>query len=264
VVGPVRPVSLTSPSRRVKGAHLIEPIKKTRIPEEIADRIRRGLLDRTFPPDRPLPSERVLAQSFGVSRGSVRDAFRILEVMGLLEMRHGQGTFPRELSIDRLVTPLVSVITHQKDLREELMDVRRMFEPAVARAAADRSTDDDLVELERVLAAQRRKLKTGQNAIGEDTVFHAILARATRNAVVVGIMETLNDLLVESRKLTLRQKGRPEVSLSGHEAIVEAIRRHDPDAAARAMAAHIDQIADLLETDGTGGSARRRPSRARR
>lgn len=223
------------------------PIKKTRIPEEIADRVRRLIVDRTFRPGQALPSERVLARRFGVSRGSIRDALRTLETVGLLEARHGQGTFPRELSVDRLVTPIASVITFQRDLQEELMDVRRMFEPAVARAAASRVTDDDLAEMERVLDAQRRKLKTGQSAIGDDTAFHAVLARATRNRVAVRIMETLNDLLIESRKLTLKQKGRPQRSLSGHEAIVAAMRRRDPDAAARAMHAHIDQIADLLQ-----------------
>jgi GntR family transcriptional repressor for pyruvate dehydrogenase complex len=262
VVEPVRRPSLTPGSRAVK---LIAPIKKTRIPEEIADRVRRLILDRTFRPGQPLPSERVLARRFGVSRGSIRDALRMLETVGLLEARHGQGTFPRELSVDRLVTPIASVITFQRDLQEELMDVRRMFEPAVARAAASRVTDDDLAEMERVLEAQRRKLKTGQSAIGEDTAFHAVLARATRNRVAVRIMETLNDLLIESRKLTLRQKGRPERSLSGHEAIVAAMRRRDPDAAAQAMRAHIDQIADLLQPDhGNGSRGHRRVPRTPR
>ena len=246
MVEPVRRPSLTPGSRAVK---LIAPIKKTRIPEAIADRVRQLIVDRTFRPGQPLPSERVLARRFGVSRGSIRDALRMLETVGLLEARHGQGTFPRELSVDRLVTPIASVISFQRDLQDELMDVRRMFEPAVARAAASRATDDDLAELERVLDVQRRKLKTGQSAIGEDTAFHAALARATRNRVAVRIMETLNDLLIESRKLTLKQKGRPQRSLSGHEAIVAAMRRGDPDAAARAMRAHIDQIADLLQPD---------------
>ncbi|HWW85806.1 MAG TPA: GntR family transcriptional regulator, partial [Vicinamibacterales bacterium] len=136
MVEPVDGPSLPSASRRVKSADGIEPIRKTRIPEEIADRIRRLILDGTFPPGRPLPSERVLAGRFGVSRGSVRDGFRILEVIGLIEMRHGQGTFARELSVDRLVTPLASVLTYQRDLQDELLDVRRMFEPAVARVAA--------------------------------------------------------------------------------------------------------------------------------
>jgi GntR family transcriptional repressor for pyruvate dehydrogenase complex len=249
VTSPARPVkpSADAGPRAGRAVARLEPIKKTRIPEAIADRIRALILDATFTPDRPLPSERVLARRFGVSRGSVRDAFRILETLGLLETRHGQGTFPRELSVDRLVTPLTSVVTYRRDLQDELMGVRRMFEPAVAREAAVRATPEDLAALEAVLEAQRRKLKTGQSAFLEDTALHAALARATHNRVVVHIMATLNGLLAGSRKLTLQQKGRPQRSLEGHQAIVAALRRHDPDAAAAAMHRHIDQIADLLQ-----------------
>src|SRR5712692_9012298 len=241
----VRRAFRRAPNRRA--SRLIEPIKKTRIPEEIADRIRLLILDGTFPPGRPLPSERALAVRFGVGRGSIRDAFRMLEMIGLLETRHGQGTFPRELTVDRLVARLASVLTYRRDLQDELMDVRRMFEPAVARVAATRATEEDLADLQRVLETQRRKLKTGQSAIVEDTAFHAVLARATRNRVVVRIMETLNDLLVESRKLALKQEGRPEGSIKGHEVVVAALQGRDADGAARAMREHIDQIAGLLD-----------------
>jgi len=226
-------------------APLIEPIKKTRIPEEVADRIRVLVLDGTFPPGRPLPPERVLAERFGVSRGSIRDALRILEMIGLLETRHGQGTYPRELTVERLVVPLASVMAYRQDLRDELMDVRRMFEPAVARAAALRATEEDFADLDRILEAQRQKLKTHRSAIVEDSAFHATLARSTRNRVIVSIMATLNDLLVESRAQSLRQKGRPARSIEGHEAVVAALRLRDADGAAKAMYNHIDQIADL-------------------
>ncbi len=226
-------------------ARLIEPIKKKRVAEEVADRIRTLILDGTFPQGQPLPSERVLTERFGVSRGSIRDAFRTLETIGLIETRHGRGTFPRELTVDRLVAPLASMMTFQHDLQDELLDVRRMFEPAVARVAATRATDEDFADLQRILDAQHRKLKKGQSAIVEDTEFHAALARSTRNRVIVSLMATLNDLLVESRKLTLRQKGRPAKSVEGHEAVVAALRRRDADGAARAMSNHIDQIADL-------------------
>jgi GntR family transcriptional regulator, transcriptional repressor for pyruvate dehydrogenase complex len=258
VVEPVGRASLTSARGGVKGlasrrrsrrpdSGLIAPIRKTRVAEEIADRIRMLILDGTLPPGQPLPAERQLAERFGVSRGSIRDAFRTLETIGLLVTRHGQGTFPQELDVDRLVAPLASVLSYRHDLQDELLDVRRMFEPAVARVAATRATDEDLAELQRILDAQRRKLKTGRSAIVEDTAFHAILARATRNRVIVNIMATLNDLLVESRKMTLKQKGRPERSVLGHEAVVAALRRHDGDLAANAMREHIDQIAHLLQ-----------------
>jgi len=248
VVGPVKAQSLTSALAAVKRrGPQITPIRKTRLADDIADRIRILIVDGTFPPGRPLPGERVLAERFGVSRGSIRDAFRMLEMIGLLETRHGQGTFPRELSVERLVTPLASMLTNRRDLEGELMDVRRMFEPAVARVAATRISDDDLEALRRILEAQRRKVKAGQSALVEDTAFHAALARATRNTVVVRIMETLNELLIESRKRALQQKSRPERSLKGHEAVVAALVRRDADGAARAMHAHIDQIAELLE-----------------
>ena len=253
MIGPLARPNLTpapgtvkhSARRRGGDAQLIEPIKKTRIAEEVADRIRMLVLDGTFPVGRPLPSERLLRERFAVSRGSIRDALRMLEMIGLLETRHGQGTFPQELTVDRLVAPLASVMTYRQDLRDELMDVRRMFEPAVARAAATRATDEDFSDFQRILDAQRRKLETGRSAIVEDTAFHAALARSTHNRVVVSIMATLNDLLVESRTLALKQKGRPERSIEGHEAVVAALRCRDAEGAARAMYKHIDQIADL-------------------
>jgi DNA-binding FadR family transcriptional regulator len=226
-------------------SRLITPIKKTRVAEEVADRIRALMLDGSFPPGEPIPSERHLAERFGVSRGSIRDALRTLETIGLLETRHGQGTFALELSVDRLVAPLASVMAYRSDLQDELLDVRRMFEPAVARAAALRATDEDVADLERILDAQRQKLTSGQSAIVEDSAFHAVLARATRNRVVMSIMATLNDLLVESRTHSLEQTGRPARSIEGHEAVVAALRVRDADAASQAMYNHIDQIADI-------------------
>jgi GntR family transcriptional repressor for pyruvate dehydrogenase complex len=228
-----------------ESSRVITPIKKTRVAEEVADRVRALMLDGTFPPGEPIPSERHLAERFGVSRGSIRDALRTLETIGLLETRHGQGTFARELSVDRLVAPLASVMAYRSDLQDELMDVRRMFEPAVARVAALRATKEDLDDLQRILDTQRQKLKTGQSAIVEDTAFHAILARSTRNRVVMSIMATLNDLLVESRTHSLEQKGRPARSMDGHEAVVAALRRQDAEGAYQAMYHHIDQIANL-------------------
>ena len=240
------PTSGRPPADR-SGTGLIEPIRKTRVAEQVAERIRMMILDGTFAAGRPLPAERPLAERFGVSRGSIRDAFRTLETIGLLVTRHGQGTFPQELDVDRLVAPLASVLSYRYDLQDELLDVRRMFEPAVARVAATRVTDEDLADLQRILESQRKKLKAGRSAIVEDTAFHQVLARATRNRVLVSIMATLNDLLVESRKLTLKQKGRPRRSILGHEAVVAALQRRDADAAAEAMRDHIDQIADLLQ-----------------
>jgi GntR family transcriptional repressor for pyruvate dehydrogenase complex len=248
--------SLASLKRPVKNASLaletddlqrLTPIPRTRVPDEIANRIRMLIVDGTFTPDHPLPSERVLARRMRVSRSSVRDAIRRLEVVGLLEARHGQGTFLRELSVDNLVTPMASVMTFNRTRQADLMDVRRVFEPAVAGMAATRATASELEEIDRILGAQRRKVQEGKPTIDEDTAFHTALARATHNPIIVGIMETLNDLLVESRVRALQRRGRPLRSFRGHAAVVEALRRRDAHGAAIAMRDHIDQIATLLD-----------------
>jgi GntR family transcriptional repressor for pyruvate dehydrogenase complex len=225
----------------------LEPIQRTRIPDEIANRLRLLIVDGTFKPDRPLPSERELARRLRVSRNSVRDAIRRLEVVGLLEARHGQGTFLRELSVDNLVTPMASVLTFNRARQADLMDVRRVFEPAVAGMAARRADASEIDEVDRILVAQRRKVQSGKPTIGEDTAFHAALARATHNPVIVGIMETLNDLLVESRARALQRRGHSMLSLGGHAAVLKALRRRDSNRAAIAMREHIDQIAALLD-----------------
>jgi GntR family transcriptional repressor for pyruvate dehydrogenase complex len=179
----------------------------------------------------------------------VRDAIRRLEVVGLLRTRHGQGTSLCEWSVDSLVTPLASVLTFNRARQKDLTDVRRMFEPAIAWAAATRATERELEEIGRLLTEQRRKVRARHPTFAEDTAFHAALARATHNPVVVRIMETLNDLLVESRARTLERRGRPRRSLGGHEAVLDALRRRDADGAALAMREHIDQI-DALLTEG--------------
>ena len=247
-----RPVKIVRPARNDgAGSDLagLEPIKRTRIPDEIANRLRAMIVDGSFKKEEPLPSERALAKRLRVSRSSVRDAIRRLEVIGLLETRHGQGTFLHELSVDNVVTPMASVLTFNRGRQDDLMDARRAFEPAVARMAAVRATPEELDAIDRILEAQRRKVKASEPTIGEDTAFHAALAQATHNPVIVGIMETLNDLLVESRQRSLERRGRSLQSLRGHEAVAEALRRHDADSAAAAMHSHIDQIARLLGQD---------------
>jgi GntR family transcriptional repressor for pyruvate dehydrogenase complex len=246
---PSTPSSRSPHPARRRHRSVRPPLKRTRVPEEIANRLRAWIADGTLKPGQPLPSERTLAKRLKVGRGSVRDAIRRLEVVGLVRTRHGQGTSLCELTVDHLVTPLASVLAFNRARQKDLSDVRRMFEPAVAWAATARATDDEMDEIGQILLAQRRKVKTKQSTIGEDTAFHAALARATHNTVVVRIMETLNDLLVESRARILRGRGRPLRSLEGHEAVLEAMRQRDSDRAALAMREHIDQIDALLSED---------------
>ena len=235
--------------QELKADHLrdsLEPVRRSKVYEEVAVRIRRLIADGHLKPGDKLLPERELASMLGVSRTSVRDAIRTLEVAGLLEPRQGEGTIVRELSTKNLVAPLASALLTRRDLLADLLAVRKMLEPPIARAAARHATPDEIRQMEAILSRQAAKVEAGGLAIDEDSAFHDMISRASRNQIVLRILDVLMDLLREGRERSLQVKGRPQRSLRGHRQILEAIRRHDGDAAERAMLNHLEQIEEML------------------
>jgi GntR family transcriptional regulator, transcriptional repressor for pyruvate dehydrogenase complex len=221
-------------------------VRKTRVFEGIAQQIQRLIVDGTLKPGDRLPPERELAERFGVARSSVRDAIRTLELVGLVVPRHGEGTVVADVSPEAVVTPIASVLVRKRALIAELLDVRKMIEPALAARAAIRATDEDLARLEDVLRRQREKMLRGESTVEEDTEFHYGIAFAAKNSVVRSVLDVLMGLLRETRALSLQTRGRPQRSLAGHRSVLDAIRRRDPDAAERAVRRHLEEIEAIV------------------
>src|ERR1700692_3822734 len=114
-----------------------EVIRRNKVYEEVARQIERLILKKLKPGDK-LPSERELAELLRVSRGSIRDAIRSLELVGLVEARQGTGTIVREISADALMHPFANALKRRKELVSELLDFRKMLEPPLAARAATR------------------------------------------------------------------------------------------------------------------------------
>ena len=224
----------------------VRQVRKTRIYHEIVDQIR-GLIaaGRIKPGDR-LPPERELAELFKASRNSVRDAIRVLEQMGLIESRQGDGTYVRSVSVEQLTEPLALLLLQSRTQMRELWEVRRVLEPALAEFAAARITDEELAELDAILEQQRRKVEAGFIALEEDTAFHNGIAEAARNTVMLRALDTLVDLLRQSRERSLQQHDRPAYSLAGHRRILAALRRRDPDGARTEMLRHLHDIEERV------------------
>ncbi|HEV8635010.1 MAG TPA: FadR/GntR family transcriptional regulator [Chloroflexota bacterium] len=228
------------------GALEIQPVRRRALHEQVAEALRGLIAEGKLGPGDALPPERDLARQFGVSRVTVREALRTLQLVGLVETRQGGGNFVCEPSLDHVVAPLSTVLQHSRRRRAELLDARAVFEPAVARLAAERRSEADLAELEAILARQSERVARGELAVEEDSAFHLALARATGNGVVVHVIETINRLLLESRERSLKTPDRPRRSLEGHRRIAAAIRVRDAEAARRAMLDHIDAIGQSL------------------
>src|SRR5437867_12526511 len=151
---------MSTPGRRRADDPAVElgPIKSTRIYEEIVRQVKQLIAEGRFKSGDRLPPERELAEKFVVSRTSVREALRALESLGLIDIRPGEGTFVREVSIDALVGPLALLMTTQREAIGELFEARRVLEPALAALAARRATPGGAQGLERILEAQGREI----------------------------------------------------------------------------------------------------------
>ena len=224
----------------------LHAVRKNRRYEQVAEQIQQLIARGVLKPGDRLPAERELAAKFGVGRGSIRDAIRTLEIMGVVEPRHGHGTVVRELSAESLVVPLASVLSQKRELVAELLDVRRMIEPALAARAAENATEQEIAHMQEILDRQREKMRRGEPTIEEDSEFHYAIAVAARNTVILRVLDVLMDLLRESRTRSLQVPGRLERSIAGHRRVLEAIKRRDAAAAERAVRTHLEEIEDIV------------------
>ncbi|AXK31898.1 FadR family transcriptional regulator [Streptomyces armeniacus] len=242
----------------------LRPMGRTRLHEQVIDRLRAYVAEGGLHAGDRLPAERELAQRLGVSRASVKQAVVVLEVQGLVEARHGGGTYLLKNSLD--VEPVEQLAERRRRL-PDVLDAREALETKLAELAAARRTDDDLAALRAALAHMEREIADGGHGPEGDRRFHAAVTAAAHSALLAEFMRSIAEQIAESRHESLRQPGRPARSLAQHRAILDAIEAGRPKAAAAAMRRHVHTVAKvrLLDwtPDGEGDGGRRGRGRGR-
>lgn len=207
--------------------------------EAIVNRLREYAVAAGLRQGDRLPSERDLADQLGTSRASVKQALVVLEVQGLVETRHGGGTF---LLRDELAAESVSTMLDRQARLPHVLEAREAIETQLAALAARRRTDADLAAMRDALKAMLATVAgTGDPAVG-DRLFHEAVARAAGNTLLNRFLAEIDAEIDESRVESLRQRGRPAQSLRQHRAIADAIRLRDPAGARRAMSRHLASV----------------------
>lgn len=231
--------SMASPALR-----RLEP--RTALVEQVVERIREGIFNGEFPPDSELPAEGTLAKTIGVSYTVMREAMRTLRSHGLVEISQGRRPRVKPAGPDAVRQTLDAMLRRSDSSIRELTELRRPLECEIAALAAKRASPDEIRQLEHFIQRQEDST-TIDEQIAADVEFHLLLARAASNMLFELVMSSVWDLLIESRRRTICHLGSAH-ALSGHTAVLDAIKCHDSEAARQAMRQHIDMI---VEDSGT-------------
>jgi GntR family transcriptional repressor for pyruvate dehydrogenase complex len=235
----------------------IRPITKISISEEIAKQIIDLISNGDLKAGQRLPSERELCEHFGASRSSLREALRCLSIVGVLNARVGDGT---SVAADggRFLRKIVEwrLITERHDI-ENLMEVRIALEGVSAANAALRATRDDIAKFKDLLLKMKVAAKDAKKFAVLDVEFHIALAQSSGNTLVFDLVSMIRSHLVRALPRVLLLPNAMPLSAQEHVVIIDAIERHDADAARHAMHAHLEAVVRrYFDADGKGGSAR--------
>ena len=231
-----------------------------RVSATIARRIKQQISDGALVPGEKLPAERDMAQRFRTSRVSVREAYRSLEELGLLNIRRGAegGAFIRDLDHGPMMRSLSLMLRLGKTTNEEITEARLLIEPPIARLAARRARREDVERLQYVVRQQEMALQRRGNYGPFDLQFHRSVAECARNLPLKVLMDALSDLTVEVVAGLNLSTGTQHQVCDSHRLIADAIEQRDEEAASRLMLKHVKQIQSRLGR----ALARQRPVKA--
>jgi DNA-binding FadR family transcriptional regulator len=222
-----------------------ERISKRKLSEEVFERLKHMIVEGAMKPGSPMPSERELMTRFGVGRAAIREAMQQLANIGLIEISHGEKARVLELTPHSLMRQVDEsariMLSLSHDSLEHLRSARIFFERGMARAAALKSTDEDLKQLRETLEEQRRSLGDAEGFIAADMRFHTRIAAISGNPIYTAVSEAMLGWLKTYHGEMLIWTGKEEYTLAEHEEIISHLAAKDPDAAEAAMVKHLDR-----------------------
>ncbi len=241
-------------------------MKRLSLIDTIVEEIKGKLISGEYKCGDMLGSQDELARTLGVSRASLREALKRLELMGLVESRQGLGTFLKQIEPTNFMNPLTSFVVIDKRSAFELLEARLHIEGSLAALAALHATEGDIRALEDILSAMSN-LSAAQEIeefVKQDVQFHYLIAKASNNNIMAKIVEILRDLLRQLISKVFQNYNEQlletiDETNEFHQGIFDAIRNHDSETARRHMEDHIRDVQKKVEkaqrfnnSNGTG------------
>jgi GntR family transcriptional repressor for pyruvate dehydrogenase complex len=219
----------------------LSPVTRRKLTATVAEQLLAAIAE--LPAGTKVPSERELTRELGVGRSTVREALNGIAMLGIVEIRHGQGVFVTgEAPPDGEPSALTAAL--ERGVTNEFIEARLIVEVEVARLAARRRTDEDLARLEASLVEQEARLRGDVDAlVNVAASFNVLLAEAAHNEVLRAMIQSFVALMVERGPRVYQLEGFGEWDLQEHRGLYAAVRDHDPERAAKLMREHIEELA---------------------
>jgi len=238
----------------------IKAIRQKRISDEVFEQMKANILSGEWGTGKKIPGELELAEQFGVSRVSVREAIHRLVGMGVLTIRRGDGTYVSEVLPENYLNALLPILLIEGTSLTEMLEFRAMIEVESVRLASRRATSDDLERMSELLAAMEKSKGNVSDFADADLSFHIAIAMATHNNVFIKVNAIIHDMLKNTMEEIVGITGYDD-GLFYHKKLLEAIRNRDEEKAVYLMREHISvtisKVNDLKT--GKGGETGTKP-----
>jgi len=213
--------------------------------QQIVSRIASG----AYVPGQKLPPERELSETLEVSRPTLRGVILALSTVGVLETRHGRGTYVSSLGSEGLSLPLTLILGVNQRALKDLIQIRLLLEVGATESAARNIGDSALDQLGEIRKRLARSIDDIEAFVDADIAFHRVIHEESNNRMLLALMDSLATVGRQSRLVTAQRRDVRESTLREHEAIHQALARHSPDAA-QAMKKHLSHVALALPSEG--------------
>lgn len=229
-----------------------KPIKSLKIYEEVTEVLLEMIRNGILKPGDKLDSVHILAEKFQVGRSAIREALTALKAMGLVEMKQGEGTYVCEFEPSQVTSPLSTAILMTKADVRNLLEVRKIIEAGTVAAAAKEAEAGDLLLISEALLDMRDNLDDEELGEKADLKFHMAIAEASKNSLLVTLMEHVSGMIVEAMRETRRlmlysNQSTMEQLYEEHQRIFQAIQERDEEKARNAMLTHLDNLKPVIE-----------------
>jgi GntR family transcriptional regulator, transcriptional repressor for pyruvate dehydrogenase complex len=215
--------------------------------EQVAEEMIRMIESGRLYPGEKLPPLAELAKLFGVSRATVREAFSVLQGMGLIALRHGEGTFVQQVDMETMILkPMNAALLLGWNELISLHEVRELLETGACRMAAARATEEDRQAIEQAFQAFASADEQGENRIQADLSFHLAITHASKNLVIINLMQVLAEPLKSLARMDLARIPFHR-AVADYRAIAEAIGERDGERAYQAMSVYLQRVREGIE-----------------